>query len=132
MLPCASSPRELRATVAAWAMVAPQAPTSAMSGLSFPSDISGRRFCRTLRTRSPGAGSPSPHTPTCPRPSLSMTKLARPTTRGLRTWLFTSNPPDPDAILKPPLKAASRSGRSAGLTDGPEEVPTLAPPDGGS
>ena len=105
---------------------------SPITGLIWPFSIKGGRFWRTLATCSPGTGTVESHTPTLPVPSVSMTKLANPSTRGVRICPPTSTPPADTLASNPPLKTARRSGSSAVLTDDEDWGPSTAAPAGGS
>jgi hypothetical protein len=127
--PAASWPSALRATYSPPPRVAPHRPQSAASAVGLPYRTSGGRFCRTLYTASPGAGTPPPQTPILAWPDRSMTRLARPRRSGLITRPSCSYPPTPADNLKPPLNAASRRVRSAPVTAGPARTrPAAAGP----
>ena len=132
MSPCASSPAALRATTMELFTVAPQSDGVPTVGLGTPSVMSGGRFWRTLSICSPRAGSVLPHTPMCAVPSVSMTKLALPSSSGATTWPSTSTPPWAAFILKPPLNAASRNGASSAAMAGPRSWAIVARSVGGS
>ena len=112
--------------------VAPQSAGMSIVGLGTPFVISGARFCRTLATCSPGAGSALPQTPMCAVPLTSMTKLALPATRGVTGCPCTSTPPGPAFALKPPLNAARRKGVSSVASAGPRSGGRAARLAGGS
>ena len=84
--PEASWPRALRATYSPPPRVAPHRPQSAAAGVGRPCSTSSCRFCRTLYTASPGAGTPSPQTPIRARPERSITRLTKPPPSELITW----------------------------------------------
>src|SRR5208337_574109 len=126
--PEASWPSALRATYSPPPRVAPHRPQSAAAAVGLPCSTSGDRFCRTLYTASPGAGTPSPQTPILAWPERSITRLARPCCSALATWPSCSYPPAPADSLNPPLNAASSCLRSAPATAGPAwTCPAAAP-----
>ena len=80
--PKASWPRALRATNSAWPMVPPDRHHLAASAVGWPLFTRSHRFCRTLYTASPGAGTVTPHVPIRACPEGSMTRVARPCRSG--------------------------------------------------
>src|SRR6516164_259089 len=127
--PAPSWPSALRATYSPPPRVAPHRPQSAAAAAGLPCRTSGARFCRTLYTASPGAGTPWPQIPILAWPERSMTRLARPWSSGLITWPSCSYPPAPADSLNPPLNAASRRERSAPVMAGPARTsPAAAAP----
>ena len=96
--------------------------------MGLPFITSAVRFCRTLYTASPGAGTPRPQTPILAWPERSITRLARPRCSALATWPSCSYPPTPEDSLNPPLNAASSRLRSAPATTGPALTRPAAAP----
>ena len=84
--PAASWPSALRATSWPPPSVAPHRLQSAAPGVGLPFSTSGGRFCRTLYTASPGAGTPCPQIPILARPDRSITRLATPDRSAAATW----------------------------------------------
>src|SRR6476659_1728289 len=117
--PAASWPSALRATYSPPPSVAPHRPQSAAAAVGLPCRTIGGRFCRTLYTASPGAGTPWPQIPILARPERSITRLVRPRRSAAATWPSCSSPPTPWDNLNPPLNAASSRLRSVPCTAGP-------------
>src|ERR1035441_8925266 len=77
-------------------------------------------------------GSPPPQMPTWADPLASMTRLATPACRGTITRESSSNPPEPELVLNPPLNAATSAGASSGPIAGPLSDPMVLAGTGGS